>query len=93
MINVRYETRFKKQYKKMIARGYDENDIRKVIHYLLSNEKLPFTYFDHKLNDSKKYKNVRECHINPDWLLIYKIDYKNNELILIATGTHSDLFK
>ena len=60
---------------------------------LLSNEQsLPEKYRDHALTNSRNYKDMRECHIEPDWLLIYKIMKKTLILSLIRTGSHSDLF-
>lgn len=83
---------FKKDYKKAIKSGCKEEDFRQVLKYLVEQKPLPEKYYDHKLTDSKDYKNVRECHIYPDWLLVYRI--QNDELILelIRTGTHSELF-
>ena len=52
----------------------------------------PEKYGDHALMDSGNYKDLRECHIEPDWLLVYKIEQKVLILKLIRTGTHSDLF-
>lgn len=49
-------------------------------------------YRDHELISSKNYKNVRECHIKPDWLLIYRVECENLILKLLRTGSHSDLF-
>lgn len=53
---------------------------------------LPEKYRDHKLTNSKDYENVRECHIEPDWLLIYEIIGDELILNLLRTGSHSDLF-
>lgn len=66
--------------------------IREVIKILASGEKLPSKYRAHQLTASKKYKDVNECHIQPDWLLIYKINNNKLMLYLLRTGTHSDLF-
>jgi len=90
----KYKTRFtnemKRQVKLMIKRGKDINKLDCVIKILASGCRLPEKYKDHSL--SGNYFGYRECHIEPDWLLVYKII--ENELILIAvtTGTHSDLF-
>ena len=54
---------------------------------------LPEHYRDHQLKSSKLYKNCRELHIEPDWLLVYKYSQQNVILYLVRTGTHSDLFK
>lgn len=60
---------------------------------MLAEEKpLPEKCKDHALTDSRNYKNVRECHIEPDWLLVYKIESDILILKLIRTGSHSDLF-
>ena len=72
-------------------RGYDVRLLETVIGLLASGQPLPKQYRDHELRG--EYAGCRECHITPDWLLIYEI--KNNELILYltGTGTHSDLFE
>ena len=90
MLKIFYGSRFKKDYKQMIKRGCKQEDFRKVIDILVANEPLPDKYRDHNL--SGNYKGFRECHINPDWLLIYRTDNDVLTLTLIRTGTHSDLF-
>lgn len=74
----------------MKRRGKNLTKLNKVINKLKNNEKLNIKYKDHKLTNSRNYYNVRECHIESDWLLIYQID--KNILKLLRTGTHSDLF-
>ena len=64
-----------------------------VVKLLSEGAVLPHKYFDHPLQPSKDYKNCRELHIEPDWLLIYKYSNDNVILYLLRTGTHSDLFK
>jgi mRNA interferase YafQ len=94
MINkVERTSQFKKDFKKAIKRGCKEEDFRRVLNILLSQKSLPEKYCDHALNNCKEYKNVRECHINPDWLLIYSIQHKELILQLIRTGSHSELFR
>ena len=90
MLTIRYESTFKKDFKRILKRGYDIRLLEEVINILASGKSLPERYKDHNLIGD--YKDCRECHITPDWLLIYKID--NNELILYLTrtDTHSDLF-
>lgn len=90
MLTIRYEASFKKDYKRAKRRGYDLYLIEEVIRLLVQQEPLPERYKEHSLIGN--YAGYRECHITPDWLLIYKI--KGNELILVLsrTGTHSDLF-
>lgn len=92
MLTIRYHTRFKKDFKLAIKRGFDVNELQTVITLLVSEEPLPAKYKDHALTDSKDYKGMRECHIQPDWLLIYKITQSELILSLVRTGTHSDLF-
>lgn len=87
---IAYTNRFKKDYKKMVKRNYPIPLLKTVVLTLANNEKLAEKYRDHILIDDKTYQNVRECHILPDWLLIYQI--KDSEITLIRTGTHSDLF-
>lgn len=90
MLKIRYEKQFKKDYKKIVKRGYKSSDLEKVITYLVNNKKLPKEYNDHELKG--KYLGFRECHIKNDWLLIYYIDNDELVLYLTRTGTHSDLF-
>ena len=63
-----------------------------VKHHLMLEKQLPARYKDHPRTDNKKYKNVRECHIEPDWLLVYRIEKEIELLRLVRTGTHSNLF-
>ena len=85
---------FKKQYKRILKQGRNITKMKYVIQKLANGEKLEEKYRDHRLSASKSYKNCRECHIEPDWLLIYRIGEKElTLLILVATGTHSDLFE
>ena len=90
MLTIKYETTFKKDYKRIVKRGYNIQLLEEVIEILASGQRLPEKYKDHILTGN--YSDCRECHITPDWLLIYKIS--NHELILFLTrtGTHSDLF-
>ena len=81
---------FKKDYKLAIRRGRKPQKLSAVLEVLCAENELSAKYKDHALTNSKKYKDVRECHIEPDWLLIYRID--ENSVHLIRTGTHSDLF-
>jgi mRNA interferase YafQ len=79
-----------KDLKLALKRGYDLNELSKVVNLLANRKTLPINYKDHAL--SGDYSNFRECHIKPDWLLIYHIDDEELELFLLRTGTHSDLF-
>ena len=90
MLTLKTTTKFKKDYKRMKKQGKDMSLLGEVIDILLAENSLDEKYRDHPL--SGNYVGFRECHILPDWLLIYAID--KNQLILTAsrTGTHSDLF-
>lgn len=82
--------KFKKSLKLAKKRGLDLNLLEKVITSLQNNSPLEEKYRDHELRG--KYKGFRECHIAPDWLLIYMKEENVLVLTLIDTGTHSDLF-
>ncbi len=84
-----YTTQFKKDFKKINKQQKKLSKLTVVIEKLLSQQKLESKYKDHPL--SGNYKNHRDCHIAPDWILIYRIT--KDELILERTGSHSDLFK
>ena len=81
---------FKKDLKLAQKRGYDLDKIKKVISALANGETLEAKYRDHLLTGD--YGGYRECHIQPDWLLIYLLENDVLTLTLIDTGTHSDLF-
>lgn len=85
-----WTNQFKKDYKLVIKRGLDINKLDLVIRLLVLDEPLPECYKDHEL--SGNWKGFRECHIEPNWLLIYKIYNNNLCLSLTRTGSHSDLF-
>ena len=90
MLDIYYAKKFKKEYKLMLKRNVDINDFKYVVNELRNQRPLAEKYRDHELMG--KYKGFRECHINPDWLLIYRIEYDELILVLARTGTHSDLF-
>jgi len=92
MLKIEFTGQFKKDYKLALKRGCNPKEISNVISILASELPLPEKYRDHALENSRNYKNVRECHIKPDWLLIYKIYSDRLVLELIRAGTHSDLF-
>lgn len=83
-------TQFKRDFKLAIKRGCDMNLLKEVISLLADGITLPPEYRDHTLGGS--YVGYRECHIKPDWLLVYKIAEDVLILTLYRTGTHSDLF-
>ncbi len=90
MLNVVLSNQFKKDLKLMNKRGVNLELLDNVVNKLANLEKLDEKFCDHALTG--KFIGFRECHIKPDWLLVYRIN--NNELLLFLsrTGTHSDLF-
>lgn len=88
MLDVRYSTQFKRDFKVCIKRRYKIALLQQVIDALRIPATLPASNKDHKL--SGNYSGYRECHISSDWLLIYK--QTDTELKLDRTGTHADLF-
>ena len=88
MLNVRYSTRFKKDFKACVKRHWNMELLQQVIDTLKIPDELPQKNLDHNLTGN--HSGRRECHIAPDWMLIYKQD--GNELLLYRTGTHADLF-
>ena len=91
MYQVKFTGEFKKSYKLMIKRGLDISALDEVIDILRQGKKLDEKYRDHIL--SGKYNGFRECHIKPDWLLVYYIRDDILTLTLVITGSHSDIFK
>ncbi|CDA23763.1 relE/StbE family addiction module toxin [Mycoplasma sp. CAG:611] len=91
--DVVYSTKFKKALKKLIKQGKDINELFDIIDKLANDEKLNMKYKNHSLVNDKYYKDCNECHINPDWLLIYRYNKDKLLLLLIDTGSHSELFK
>ena len=87
---IQMSTKFKKDYKLMIKRGCKKSLLQEVITLLAEGEVLPEKYHDHSL--SGNYAGYRECHITPDWLLVYRIEEDLLILALARTGSHSDLF-
>lgn len=92
MLKPVFSGQFKKDYKLAVKRGCDPKKLEEVVSLLCSEQSLPDVYRDHALTNSKDHKGMRECHIQPDWLLVYKVVRDTLILKLIRTGTHSDLF-
>lgn len=88
---IRISKQFERDMKRIKRRGYDIRKLREVIELLATTSVLPAKYKDHALSGNKL--GMRDCHITPDWLLLYI--RKDMELILVLqrTGTHSDLFE
>jgi len=89
MKGIRFSSQFKKDFKLMKKRGKNPHKFNIIISLLTKESELPEKYKDHKLQGN--FINCRECHIEPDWLLIYRIIEDN--IVFERTGTHSDLFK
>ena len=82
-------TEFEKEYRRVKRRGKDLAELKEVVRMLANEEDLPAAYRDHALHG--EWAGHRECHIEGDWLLIYKIEGKT--LYLVRTGTHAELFR
>ena len=92
MLRPEFTGQFKKDYKLAMKRGCDPDKLQEVITLLINEQPLPEKHRDHAMVNSRNYKNMRECHIEPDWLLVYKVEQEVLLLKLIRTGSHSDLF-
>ena len=90
MYTVKFTTAYKKSYKLMKKRGMDLSLLDNVVDTLRQSKQLDTKYHDHAL--SGKFKGFRECHIKPDWLLVYLIENDILTLTLVDTGTHADIF-
>lgn len=90
MRRLHYSSKFKKDLKRVKRRGNNTSILRTIITQLASDQPLASKYQDHNLIGD--YAGTRECHLAPDWLLIYRYE-STDKLILLRTGTHSDLFK
>ena len=88
MLPIRPTSGFKKDYKRAVKQGRDLNKLKQVLECLAIPAPLPSKHKDHRLRGD--WVDFRECHIEPDWLLIYTIS--DFELRLVRLGTHSDLF-
>ena len=92
LLEIDTTSKFDKQLKKIQKQGKNIEKLILIVEQLANKKQLDSKYKDHQLIDNSTYKNCRECHIEPDWLLIYK--YKDDTLVLVlfATGSHSELF-
>ena len=90
MLMIEPTNRFRKDYTKCKKRGLDVSLLDDVIEIIAGEEPLPYKYDNHKL--SGNFNGCQECHIKSNWILIYFVDDERNMLILLRTGTHSDLF-
>jgi mRNA interferase YafQ len=89
MKTIRRTSHFKRDVKRMQRQGREVEKLKRVLEALVKGEPLAAKHRDHVLVG--QYKGTRECHIEPDWLLIYELG--EAEIVLIRTGSHSDLFR
>ena len=91
MYKLKFTKAYKKSYKRIVKRGLDISLLEDVIDMLRQGIKLDLVYNDHILKG--EFAGFHECHIKPDWLLIYLIEDDILTLTLVDTGSHGDLFK
>lgn len=91
MLDVVLSNRFKKDLKLAAKRGLDLAELEAVVNRLTAQQPLPDKNRDHTLTGD--YIGFRECHIRPDWLLVYRVDGEDLVLFLFRTGSHTDLFE
>ena len=89
MLQPIYKKKFEKDYKSIQKRGKDIKKLKDVVNILAQEKPLDKKLLDHALKG--EYSDCRECHIEPDWLLIYTVN--NPHIIFLRTGSHADLFK
>lgn len=92
MLKICYHKQFKKDFKLAMKRGLKAELLEEVLNFLVQEKEHPARYRDHSLTASKHFQGVCECHTQPDWLLVYKVDKSELILNLLRTGSHSDLF-
>ena len=90
MYSLEFTNQYLRDLKLVRKRNFDEQKLNQVIQILIKGNKLPKQNYNHILTGF--YKGLNECHISPDWLLIYSKDNRISLITLIRTGTHSDLF-
>lgn len=90
LLKIRFSAKFRKDVKLAQKRGLPIEKLKAVVEALCREEKLAPKHRDHALTG--EWRDFRECHIQPDWLLIYRIEHEELTLIAQRTGTHSDLF-
>ena len=90
MLKLFYTNQFRKDYRKMAKRGHKMSKLDDVLNMLKNEEQLAEKYQDHALKGDQR--GNRECHIEPDWLLVYKVDKGNLILTALQTGSHSDIY-
>lgn len=89
MLELRFTTKFKKDYRRIKRQGKDLSKLERTLEALVCQEVLPDAMRDHSLGGT--YHGHRECHIEPDWLFIYRVDEDGLVLVATRTGSHSEL--
>lgn len=90
MLRAEYTTQFKRDLNRAQRRNLDIERLKSMMFQLCMQEELPVSARDHELVGT--WKKHRECHIQPDWLLIYFVNPATNTIHFVRTGTHADLF-
>ena len=90
MLRFKTTKQFEGDYRLMVKRGKDIKKLKIIMHQLVSQQPLESRYHDHALTGN--LRGHRDCHIGPDWILIYRIDRDQQEIIFVRTGSHADLF-
>lgn len=91
LYKVHSTTNFKKKLKKIIKQGKNIEKLENIVYRLANKQELEPKYKDHSLYNNKFFKNCRDCHIEPDWVLIYKYLEDEIVLLLVHTGSHSEI--
>ena len=90
MLRFKTTRQFEGDYRLLLKRGKDTDKLKTVMHQLINQQPLESRYHDHALTGN--LRGHRGCHIEPDWVLIYRIDRDLQEITFVRTGTHTDLF-
>ena len=88
---IKYSNEFKKALKKITKQGKNIDKLLNVVDKLSKKEPLDIKHKDHQLYNDKRFKGCRDCHIEPDWILIYKYLEDEIILLLVSTGSHSEI--
>lgn len=89
MLKIRYLRKFKRDLKRLQKQGKNMEKLKTVIRLLCEGKKLPSKYSDHPLKDD--WSDFHDCHIEPDWVLIYRVEQEELLLVLARSGSHSEL--
>ena len=92
MLKLEFTGRFKKDYKIAVKQGCNPKKLEEVLALLQKEEILPSIYRDHQLVNARNYQNMRECHIEPDLLIIWVEYEEEKEISLLRLGSHAELF-